>query len=377
MIVAGKVNLEIITIDQPPLKVQGVGLDALETVYGTSVYVVRFNSFDFAFWDNVERSGAKDCIAVLSWANINNGGAVNESATRNLLVKDLKKNNAGGTLYITLTLVDFTFRMQNSHRRRIFENMTIAEIVAELGSANKVPVMEVDAVSGRKYTLYQSGQSDYEFIKETLIPRAFDTANVSPLLFYMREGSVLVLKQRKLEKPKLTANDTGINTDEVVTVTNYITHMIINSCNYGVRSVTFDALKKQTRPYMVEYFSDDDAAFRTDEFATKNTPQSLSSDDEAGEVNAEIVESLGADLKSSLLSRARCRFPFAEYRMAIPTRLLPKIEPGVTVKVEVKSPDKTQVLSCSGNYLLYAAHHTIIPSEDSKTTLLLERFGAE
>jgi len=374
----GSVTLEFLGGDpEAPYTTSGFSAELFESIYGVSLYRVHLRMKSVKDWNNlVKDGGASDCR--IQWMRAGDGGTSDVlSEWRTSRLQNYTVNALHDAAMIRADFVDGMFRMKNRRPRAMFKKKTVAAIAKAIIEANKL-IPDVDEFSTTEYTLCQCGMSDYEFIKEVLIPRA----SADPVLFYAKAGGTISLKQRKKMPPAVEFNNTfGIASDTKVPIDELKASLIVNSTNFGVLGVAFDPLKSQKQPFSQEFLASD-ASMEKDPFAP-TAPKVLSlATTDAGEVKNVVIETLGLDIKTALQERVRPDFSMNMHRVAVTSYLLPKLELGATAKLVTETYERAsggrsvEKVQGAGEYMVYGLYHTI-SAENMSTIVFLERRGFE
>jgi hypothetical protein len=362
---------------EAPYTTAGFSAELFESIYGVSLYRVHLRMKSIKDWNTLMKDGgASDCM--IQWMRVNDGGAsVVLSDWRTCRLRNYTASAHEDAVAIQADFVDGMFRMMNRCPRAMFKKKSVADIAKEIIKGNKLEA-DVDEFSTTQYTLCQCGMSDYEFIREVLIPRA----SADPVLFYTKAGNTISLKQRKKKPAAIEFNNAfTAASDEKVPIGEFKTSLVVNNTNFGILGVAFDPLKTQKRPFSQEFLASD-FTIEKDPFAPA-APKVLSlATTDAGKVKNIIIETLGLDIKTALEERVRPDFAMNMHRVAVVSYLLPKLELGATAKLVTETYQRSsgagseEKAQGAGEYMVYALYHTI-SAEDMTTVAFLERRGFE
>jgi hypothetical protein len=350
--------------------VLGLNAEIFESIYGSSVYRLFFSTNRVDVWNSIIRDQGKSQLAV-KISGVPDSGESLVSELKTIRIKQFVCKIIGDVAEIELVGHDEMFYLQHSCRRASYKQMTVKEIVTQIAKAAKLvnPKPEIGDFSTAKFTLYQCGMSDYDFIKDVLIPRA----SKDPVLFYMKNGNTLVFKKRESKKDKNSlefayraeGNKNSIGLDS------FTTTFSIDTSNFLIDGVTFDRGKSQILPYFQEYTSD---KLPKDPLVSGSV---LLNPPVYGKITNFVTDISEKNIQEVLAMRTRPQFPFTMQRIAIPCYLLPQCEPGIVASIVTDKVDGKK-LSFSGDYLVYAVYHRIFTGGgDQGTIVFLERRGVK
>jgi hypothetical protein len=346
-----------------------ISLEVLESIYGESLYKLKIEDLNPDRWNSV----AQDAGA--SWFRLRWGhsSADNQiwSEWRTIRMRNMVFRSLAQSFIVELLFSDASFLLKHRCPQNIYNAKTIPEIVQQIAEEHGI-LYTIDEFLEKKFTLYQCGMNDYDFIKTVLIPRSGEY----PVLFYVDKGNRLIVEFRnKHQLDKITFSIQGEGTDVSVPLAGFIGSVMIGDSNFGKLAVTFDALKKQTFPFYTEFKADDNADLPEDPF-TSIKPPVLAIGNKPAIIQNVVIENPNDIDQEMMKSRVDWKCSNPVYRVALPTYLLPKAELALTVNLEGNLVSGKETF-CGGDYLLYSLYTKIAPGGGVGTTIFAERRGLE
>ena len=341
--------------------------EIFESVYGAAVYDVKFNSKQADFWNRIAIDSGKTPVT-MRWARYKDNNEPVWSDWRTLKLKKLTIDAQAQCFNVGLIMTDSMFELKNIASRKIFKEKSATEIIKELAQDAGLAV-EISDLTDQKFSLRQCAMKNYDFIKDTVLPRA----RKQEVLFFTKNGNVIVIKSRKKETPALNFLYKGKGDDKSIIIGSFTSVMLIDESNFGTQVVSFDSLKSQASPFIKEFFAKDDSILHKDAFAS-NPPPPLSFKKYPAQIQNIVVETLGMKIDDALKARVDWHYPLTMHRMVIPTYLLPEAEVGSTANIAAElATQGTPDIYCSGTHFVYAVYHRLIPQGDVGTIVFLER----
>ena len=347
--------------------VGGMEADIKESLYAPAMYKINIASVDQDIWNKVV-SNINDMKAAFRWGAIKDSGKIEWGETRNIQITKLKLINSGTFLSVNIEASDMSFYLQQTPQR-VFKDKTITEMVTQIADENNLK-SDIAITSNVKLGLVQAGMSDYEFISTVLAPRA---RLVLPVLCYIKNGDVLVFKERKKTSPAITYSWKGQTKDSVI-LTQVISVLTLNKSNFGTKGVTFDPLKRQICPYIFEVDANDSSVLQERQFSSATPPVSIGTS--VAEIDSIVISNLENSPDRTIKERVSWDPSLGMFRVILPSELLPKAQIGTTVQVDTETAEGEKLFD-TGVYLLYSVHHKIAPEGNVYTNAFLERRGTE
>lgn len=353
-------------------------MELLETIFGYSMYKIRFSDRDVDIWNEIAaqvditgslRIGAvTDVIPEGVW-----------SEWKEFRVTRLVLRAEGDIVHATITAQDGMYGLKNRSSQKVFTDKTIQEMVEEYARDHK---LEADVISTTdEYNLKQGLYTDYDFIRSELLQRSRTVSDDDLFLFFINQdksGQKLVLttfKELVKQKPQLsfTADPQEASPFDPLLrayLTTYTATSALSSDNFGKKGVAYDPLKSQGIPdLLTAEYNDTDVDYPT---LRAEKPDRIG--DMPAKIEPFVLEMLNLDLSKEVGTRLQWD-DFFSHRMAIPTQLLPKAKIGAMAQVEAET-GTGQPLFCSGTHLIYAMYHLVQPSGRTSSTTFLARRGA-
>lgn len=340
----------------------------LESIYG-SRYSLGFADSDTAKWAKLASDWGKTALK-FTWESAIGGTTVG-SPPKTVKIEHMTAQIKADIVDVNIVAVDMMASLQNRAPQKIYKDKTISEIVQEIADDNELE-SDVENLQGDKMTLYQCGMTDYDFVKDVLIPRS----GKEPVLFYMEDGGRLIFKRRKKEKAMLNFKQTVQNSATDYPYFSVLSAFYINATNYGTKIIAFDPVKKQQSPYTKILQADDNADLPKDPFPSSK-PSVISVDGNPARIQTAVIETL--DLTDELLkSRVNWKCSIPAHRTAVFTIPIPDAQIGDTATLEAKTCfDEIGVGEGAGGHLIYAVYHTISGPGDLGSIVFLERRGID
>ena len=345
----------------------GMLISVLESLYSPSVYIINIASVNRTVWNKVA-ANINEMTATFRWGRVRGSGKTDWSDTRNIQIKKLQLRNSSGFLTAKLEATDMSFMLRQIPQR-VFKEKTISEMVKQIATENGLD-SDVKVSNNVKTSLIQAGMSDYEFLSDVLTARA--RCHV-PILFYMKNGNVLVFKERNRASPTLTyawqpKDKKTIPLNEVVSI------LTLDDSNFGTKGVTFDPLKRQTRPYSFEIDANDSSSLRESQFSGANAPSTLGSFPAV--IDSIVVSNLEEAPDCTVKQRVSWNPSLGMQRVVLHSYMLPEAQIGTTVQLNTETEQGEKTFD-TGVYLMYAVQHEINVGGAVYTNTFLERRGSE
>ena len=343
--------------------------EIFESIYGTSLYYMNFNTTDVDRWEKIANNGGVSKGKV-RWGYATSTHPYTWSKWKDIKLQQLRIQMKGTTVGVSIRAVDATFELKKTAPRAVFKQKTVAEMVEKIAGDHKL-TKDIDEVSPTKRDLCQCGMNDYEFIHDELIP----LSGKDPVLFYVKDGHTLVFKLKKKGKPVLMFKYDKEQTEKDVGFHTFETIVTINASNFGVEAVAFDPLKKESAPFLKEFMANDDTYGPKGDPLARISPEPLSVNGQPAQIQSIAIKELGISIQEELENRVSWDPGIAMHKTLVPTHLVPQVEIGTIVRLEGVSVATGEELSCTGDHLVYAVYHRMFPGGDTGTTVFLERRG--
>lgn len=378
MITSDTAELQLQAGDVTIKRAAAITMDLIETIFGKSMYKIRFSDRDVDVWNKIAaqvditgsiRIGAvTDAIPDGLWSD-----------WKEFRVTQLTLKSEGDVVHATIVAQDGMYSLQGRASQKVFTNKSIQEMVEEFASDHD---LKSDVISTTdKYNVKQGLYTDYDFIRTELIPRSRSVDEDDLFLLYINQdknGQKLVFttfKELAKKKPQLTFSydpqePSPYDPIQRAYLTTFIATSWLSDDNFGKQGVSFDPLKSQGIPdLLTAEYNDNDVNYPS---LRAETPERIG--DSPAKIEPFVMEMLDLDLQKEVKTRLQWD-NFFSHRMAIPTQLLPLVKVGALAQVEAET-GTGEKLFCSGTHLIYAVHHRVQPSGKTSTMTFLARRGA-
>lgn len=363
----GAVTLVLLKTMVGVKRVDAFTAEILETLYGESRYLIMFEDRDVDYWNSVAKDGGVSEAQLQITENLPDGNPV-ESKWKVLTIRGIRCRFIGGIVEVQIVATDSMFRLKNRTPQNVYKDKTVAEVVQQIAEEQALD-SDIDEFASGKYTLYQCGMNDYDFIRNVVIPRV----GQDPVLFYMEDGATLKFKTRKRLDAAMRFSLDAKGNATSVPLNAYTSVVTIGVSNFGVKAVAFDPLKSQTEPFLKEFLATDATYGKKDPFV-KTAPTPISIEGFPSRIQNVVIGVLGLEIDSELKSRVDWDPGIPMYRTAIHSYLLPAAKIGTSAYVDAKTVDGKASFA-TGDHLVYAVYHRLFPGGNITTTTFLERRG--
>lgn len=359
--------------------VQGLACTVYQSIYGKNVYELRFFDSNVSRWNYFATQPLLECkmrVGVIQDGNKEDWGNWNV-----FKVRELKIHAGTSTVDVRIFGEDAFFDLKQNHPQRFFIKKSISEMIEEIAEDYE---LETDLVSTTgKYTLLQGWDSDYDFIKNELLPRGREVSEYDSFFFYIanqESGPELVLTtlaKKNQETPVMlwSVDEKNLTSKRDVFsrgfLVDYNSVRLIDHYDFGGKSCAFDYTKSQAIPYLISV-SLNDSNVKYPSFKSIPYSNSLALSGSVGVIDPCTVDEGVKDFQREVTLRNRWPVRNSS-RISIRSHLLHLLQPGDVAEVVCRTP-ANEVVFGSGNYIVYALMHQLT-SQSFITEAFLERRG--
>jgi len=236
----------------------------------------------------------------------------------------------------------------------MINNATVPAVLDRLKKIYNFASVQTDAQSD-VFTARQCQMTDKEFVETVLIPKArerlVNQGHYSDFLFYVQNGSKLVVRTRKSEGPVYRISNQENDSDTYAT--SIITSVVLGDDSYATKGRGLD-LASADHPFRFREFKSDELGLLYDAFPGTQTALDVGPD----RIEGLPVWDFGANTVPETQIKGHMSRPklFTRYRVSIPLPMLPGFALGDVIELQY---DDTPF---NGKYLLYQLFTQLSPS---------------
>lgn len=384
MITTDTGNLKVLSGDVLIERVGAMDVEMFETFYGVNKYRITVSDRVSTIWDSIASS--TNVIGKLRvGAGHGASGSTLWSTWRTFRIVKIVIHTLGDVMEVTVLGVDLLFDLRHQAPQRTFNKMLISDMMSSILGDYKELGVDIES-STDQYTLRQGTASDYDFFTNDLLAR-YRKEDPQELFFHYitHESGKPVLTLTSLNKIATKGLSSVINftydskpnqADPLARayLKEFWSVMRVTPLNFGMKYVTFDSLKSQIEPYLLERIRSDDSTTYPTFGARKPATFHPTDSDVFGEIRPLVMDALDLDFTKELNNRADWQL-VGSHRVVVPTGLLPKLSIGSLGQIDAVTT-KGEKLFSSGQYVIYGLYHIVRKTGTSGTTTFLERRGA-
>jgi len=380
MISAYKVEIIIDNFEfkRPPLD---ISLELTESVYGSSTYILSLFMDDIESLNKLIERLDEDNSIELQWFEITDKD-VYESEIRKVDVVDCSFNFLLSGYRLEMFCTDKTYWMRNKARDTVYYEKTLEEILKEIAKEYEIEV-ETTIDKNKRWTLAQAENTDYDFIRGVLLPRAsqciFENNEEkkipSTFLFYVDKGEKLIVTPRgeiKKGAKTLTFTRDAKKEDDVFLDNHSVKYSISPSSFYNV-GTGIDYITQPPTQLSFEEGNEDGIQIKYDGFAKEPVYFNKG----PRKIQPIVLDNIRKDTKVDKVIQGRMSKPmlYSKYQMTVVSYTNVKVSPGVLANV---IPPLDNELFYKGKWFIHSFKTKIDSGRKSSFTVYyLERSSNE